>query len=469
MEKAIWWIRRDLRLADNQTMAEALEQAREVIPLFILDPVLINSQKSSEKRLAFLYNGLKQMDADLSKAGSHLMIRRGNPLEVLSQLSTELAIKGIFAEADFSPYARRRDARVAEALPLNLISSPSFRHPAEVLKKDGSPYTVFTPYMRAWKKLALPGRRELIPGPEKIQTPADIASEPFPEPDIGTRDMYFIPGEAEANRRLEIFTEGNEGGIFRYADLRNRMDVDGTAGLSPYLRFGMVSARQAVVAAREAAQLAANIVGETGADTWLNELIWREFYQAMLNHFPEVAKHSFRSELRPIRWRNDPDDFSDWKNGATGYPVVDAGMRQLTAMGWMHNRARMITASFLVKDLLIDWRMGEAYFMSQLVDGDPAANNGGWQWIAGTGADAAPYFRIFNPILQSQKFDPQGIYIRKWVPELQGVPDEYIHQPWQMPVTVQVNSSCILGKNYPHPIVDHKKQRELTLTMYGRR
>lgn len=469
MHKAIWWIRRDLRLADNQALAEALQQAREVIPLFILDPFLINSRNSGEKRLAFLYLGLKRLDDDLRKLGSRLTIRRGNPVEVLSQLNAKLAIEGIFAEADFSRYAIDRDARVAEVLPLELISSPSLRHPSAVVKDDGSPYTVFTPYMRAWKNLALPGRREPIPSPENIQTPVDVTSEPFPEAVIAASDMHFLPGEEEGNHRLESFIGGIQGGIFRYADLRNRMDVDGTAGISPYLRFGMVSARQVVVAAREAAQLASNREGVTGADTWLNELIWREFYFGILYHFPDVAKQSFRPELRQIQWRNDPDDFSAWKNGATGFPVVDAGMRQLTATGWMHNRARMITASFLVKDLLIDWRMGEAYFMSQLVDGDPAANNGGWQWTAGTGTDAAPYFRIFNPILQSQKFDPQGIYIRRWVPELQGVPDEYIHQPRQMPVTVQVKTGCIIGRNYPHPIVDHQKQREQALALYRRR
>jgi deoxyribodipyrimidine photo-lyase len=230
----------------------------------------------------------------------------------------------------------------------------------------------------------------------------------------------------------------------------------------------MLSARQAVLAAREAIQLAPDRVTGNSADIWLNELIWREFYISILYHFPEVSRQSFRSSLRRIAWRNDPDEFDAWTKGMTGYPVVDAGMRELNATGWMHNRARMITASFLVKDLLVDWRWGEAYFMSQLIDGDPAANNGGWQWTAGTGTDAAPYFRIFNPVLQGQKFDPDGMYVRKWVPELSDVPIEYLHQPWRMPGSIQEASGCRIGIEYPRPIVDHSERRLLTLAAYER-
>jgi len=244
------------------------------------------------------------------------------------------------------------------------------------------------------------------------------------------------------------------------------MDLDGTSGLSPYLRFGMVSARQAAWAARQAEAWAKNAAERQGAETWLNELIWREFYAAILYHFPYVRRMAFRQGLRNIPWRDDPAGFAAWADGRTGYPVVDAAMRQLNATGWMHNRARMIAASFFTKDLLIDWRQGERYFMQRLLDGDPASNNGGWQWTAGTGTDAAPYFRVFNPVLQGSKFDPHGAYVRRWVPELVDVPEAYIHSPWEMPADVQKQAGCWIGKDYPAPIVDHHQARQLVLAAY---
>jgi deoxyribodipyrimidine photo-lyase len=244
------------------------------------------------------------------------------------------------------------------------------------------------------------------------------------------------------------------------------MDLHGTSALSPYLRFGVLSSRQAVLAAHHALQPAAGNPDQKGAQTWLNELIWREFFISILHNYPEVRQQSFRENLRNIKWRNDPDEFLAWKEGMTGYPIVDAAMRQLLHTGWMHNRARMIVASFLVKDLLIDWRWGERWFMQQLIDGDPAANNGGWQWSAGTGTDAAPYFRIFNPILQSKKFDPQGDYIRRWVPELSALPTPQIHVPWEMNDSQQKEFDVKVGKSYPEPIVDHRFARERTLEAY---
>ena len=228
----------------------------------------------------------------------------------------------------------------------------------------------------------------------------------------------------------------------------------------------MLSARQAVFAAEQAAQLAPDETARQGAQTWLNELIWREFFISILFHFPNVMKESFRPELRQISWRNNEVEFLAWKEGQTGYPIVDAAMRQLAKTGWMHNRARMIVASFLVKDLLINWRWGERWFMQMLVDGDPAANNGGWQWSAGTGTDAAPYFRIFNPVLQGKKFDPQGDYVRQWVPELANLPPKFIHNPWEMPHQLQIQFNVLLGVEYPFPIVDHTLARERTLEAY---
>jgi deoxyribodipyrimidine photo-lyase len=278
----------------------------------------------------------------------------------------------------------------------------------------------------------------------------------------------FPPDEAEAHRRLMAFVDGDRPPIYQYAQARDRLDVDGTSRLSPYLRFGMLSARQAVVAALDAIAAAPDDKSREGAETWLSELVWREFYVHILYHFPHVRQQSFRPNLRAIPWENDEADFAAWCEGRTGYPVVDAAMRQLAESGWMHNRARMIVASFLVKDLLIDWRWGERYFMQHLVDGDPAANNGGWQWTAGTGTDAAPYFRVFNPLLQSKKHDPQGATIHRWLPELAHVPDKFLHQPWKMPLEVQREASCVIGQDYAAPIVDHAWARERALAAYNK-
>jgi deoxyribodipyrimidine photo-lyase len=265
---------------------------------------------------------------------------------------------------------------------------------------------------------------------------------------------------------LAAFVTGPDAPIFRYGADRNQLDLDGTSQLSPYLRMGMISARQAVVAALNAIAAAPSPEARKGAETWFNELIWREFYMSILYHFPHVQRRSFRPQYDAIPWRNDREEFAAWCAGKTGYPVVDAAMRQLLATGWMHNRARMITASFLVKDLLINWQWGEKWFMQHLVDGDPAANNGGWQWTAGTGTDAAPYFRIFNPTMQGVKFDPDGVYIRRWLPELANVPDKYIYEPHLMGTAVQEKSNCIIGRDYPTPIVDHRLARQRTLAAY---
>ena len=279
--------------------------------------------------------------------------------------------------------------------------------------------------------------------------------------------MPFPAGEAEAQRRLQAFAAGDGAAIAGYRDGRNRPDLEGTSRLSPYLRFGMLSARQAVVAAQAARRAALTSDARSGSETWLTELIWREFYVSILYHFPHVRSGSFQRQYDRIAWDNDPAAFAAWCEGRTGVPIVDAAMRQLVTTGWMHNRCRMIVASFLVKDLLIDWRWGERFFMRHLVDGDPAANNGGWQWTAGTGTDAAPYFRIFNPVTQGQKFDPDGLYVRRWVPELANVPAKFIHEPWKLPPSDQRRAGCVIGQDYPAPIVDHAWARERTLAAYA--
>ena len=280
--------------------------------------------------------------------------------------------------------------------------------------------------------------------------------------------MPFPPGEAEAQRRLQAFVDGDRPVIYRYAEARDCLDLYVKSRLSPYLRFGMLSAREAVVGAQSAIEAAPDDPARQGAETWLNELIWREFYISIQYHFPEVETEIFRTDLRYIAWENNEAAYAAWCEGRTGYVVFDAAMRQLAHSGWMHNRARMIVASFLVKDLLVDWRWGERTFMQHLVDGDPAANNGGWQWTAGAGTDAAPYFRIFNPVRQGEKYDPDGAYVRRWVPELERVPTEYIHAPWEMPTHVQHAAGCAIGRDYPAPIVDHNWARERVLHAYAR-
>jgi deoxyribodipyrimidine photo-lyase len=466
---SIWWIRRDLRLADNASLSAALSGGW-VIPVFILDPVF---DSHSARRKNFLYEGLHALDKELRARKSYLVVRRGKPIEVLRKLVQETDALRIYAEEDYTPYARKRDSEISKELLLELFAGQTVHHPEFVKKKDGTPYTIYTPYSKTWKSLL--ADISLIPAPQTINTPADIFSEPIPD---FQPNSLFPAGEVEALRRLKFFTTENTESteknslnisvnsvpsvanalspIHQYDNTRDRMDMDGTSSLSPYIRFGMISLRQAVHAAKLSTF---NLKPSTGAEIWLNELIWREFYIQILYHFPRVTRGAFNPAFANIEWRNDESDFKAWKEGRTGVPIVDAGMRQLNQTGWMHNRARMIIASFLVKDLLIDWRWGEKYFMDNLLDGDLAANNGGWQWTAGTGTDAAPYFRIFNPVLQSQKFDPQGDYIRKWIPELRGLNAKEIHTPWEKNIKIA---------GYPEqPIVDHKIVKERTLQAYA--
>jgi deoxyribodipyrimidine photo-lyase len=437
----IWWIRRDLRLTDNAALHAALA-AGPVLPVFILDPAF---SRSSARRKNFIYEGLHALDKNLRKKNSYLIIRSGKPIDVLRQLVHETTAESIFAEEDFTPYARKRDQAVASHLPLQLVNGQTVHPPTSVVKVDGHPYTVYTPYSKAWKA-RLPSSLRLYPVPEQIDTPARILSELLPAFQVSP---LFPAGEQEALVRLEEFLHKR---IYSYAEHRNRMDMNGTSSLSPYLHLGMLGMRQAVHRARTAMATGGE-ESRRSAEVWLNELIWREFYIQILYHFPHVSRTAFNPSLANITWRNDETEFQAWKEGRTGVPIVDAAMRQLKQIGWMHNRARMIVASYLVKDLLIDWRWGEEYFMEQLLDGDVAANNGGWQWTAGTGTDAAPYFRIFNPVLQSAKFDPNGDYIRNWIPELRDLDAKEIHAPWEKGLKV---------KGYPeHPIFERDKERTL--------
>jgi len=455
----IWWIRRDLRLTDNPALTQAMREGSGLIPVFILDDHLLNFP--AKNRQSFLFSGLQNLDSDLRRLGSGLVIRRGDPFIELSRLVEETNADRIFAEADVSPYATRRDSAIAKQLNLHLVHGLGI-HPTDAVKKmDGSPYTVFTPYKKVW--MALPLSDHILSAPTDLPPLPEILSNPIPD---FQALQNFRAGEHEAHKRLQQFLDGP---VFDYELDRNSMAVPGTSSLSPYLRLGMLSAKQAIVAARKKTVSNQTMSTNLGSETWINELIWREFYQSILYHFPHVLSTAFNPSFRDIQWRNADKDLQAWKAGMTGYPVVDAGMRQLAATGWMHNRSRMITASFLVKHLLINWREGERWFMELLVDGDPAANNGGWQWVAGTGTDAAPYFRIFNPILQGKKFDPQGNYVHQWVPELSNIPQKFIHTPWEMTDLEQQACGVTVGKDYPYPIVDHGFARQRVLAAYAKK
>ncbi len=448
MSTSIWWIRRDLRLHDNTALEHAINHDKTVVPLFILDPALLSNPHAN--RDYFLFDALHALDEDLREKGSRLILRRGKPIEVLSALVKKIGAKLISAEADYSPYAKKRDNEIGKQLPLVTLGGLTVHPPQAVLKNDRTPYTVYTPYSRVWKSLPLPG--EPLPEPDILPTvPESAHSEAIPE---GKHFDDFPASENAARQRLAAFLEN---GVFSYENARNQLDQKGTSRISPYLKFGLLSIREAFIRIRKLIENTENPAHRKNCAVWLNELIWREFYFSILTHFPQVTRISFRENLRGLRWAKDPDALRAWQQGLTGYPVVDAAMRQLQGSGWMHNRARMITASFLTKDLLIDWREGEQWFMRHLIDGDLASNNGGWQWSAGTGTDAAPYFRIFNPILQSKNFDPQGEYIRRWVPELAEMDTKYIHAPWEMESK---------PAHYPAPIVDHHAARERTLAAY---
>jgi deoxyribodipyrimidine photo-lyase len=471
---ALWWVRRDLRLTDNQALTAALAHADRVVPVYLLDEELMPSTGAGEKRRAFLFGGLYRLDKDLQARGSRLIVRRGDPKEELAALLTETGASTIFAEEEYSPYARGRDAGVAKTLPLRLSGGLNVHPPDAVRQANGEPYTVFTPFAKAWRMLSPPPVRDVLAPPTRLSPPPNVDSLLISEEMALPASLLFPPGEGEAQRRLQAFVDMGEGDrpgclalIFCYDEMRNRLDVDGTSQLSPYLGLGMLSARQAVVSAASATDAAPDAEARYNAERWLDALIWREFATSILYHYPQSARQGFRAELRNVPWEDDRAAFDAWTKGHTGYPLVDAAMRQLVQTGWLHNRARMVAASLLVKDLLVDWRWGEHFFMQHLLDEDLAANNVGWQRAAGTGTGAAPYLNILNPALQGKKHDPEGMFVRRWVPELAHVPAQYIHQPWTMPPDVQRESGCVIGRDYPAPSLDHGWARERAMEFFG--
>ena len=468
----IWWARRDLRISDNTALFNARQDAEIVVPVYVLDQALLTADRLHGPRVTWLLDGLRALDKDLQAIGGRLVVRTGKPEDILSELAKQLGADAVYCNRDYSPYAAARDRRMAERLAAIGIATRDFKdevihEAAETLSGSKQPYSVYSPYRRLWETLPKPS---ILPAPEQLNTPAQIESEPIPAAEqFGVTELIapiVEAGELHAHTQLDDFIARR---IVSYADQRNLPAIDGTSVISPYLRWGMLSIRTAFHAARDAREKAATTTARHNIDTWIGELIWREFYYQVLSGNPQVVTSAYRPEYNAINWENDQALIAAWQTGHTGYPIIDAAMRQLNAVGWMHNRCRMIVASFLCKDLLVDWRVGERYFMQRLLDGDLANNNGGWQWSAGTGTDAAPYFRIFNPTVQGMKFDPDGAYIRRWLPELTQVPDKYIHEPSSLPKAMQQTIQLNIGQDYPAPIVDHGEQRERVLALYGTR
>ena len=418
----LFWFRRDLRLQDNAGLYHALKENKEVLPIFIFDTQILDKLEDKvDRRVEFIHHALATMQQQLEEAGSSLLVFHGNPIEIFNSLKP----KAVYTNHDYEPYALQRDEEVRNILSRRGVDFKTFKdqvifEKSEVVKEDGKPYTVFTPYSRKWKSLLTPAQLKSYQTENYFDSFKKVKAVPLPSlEEIGFKESGFHFPERVIRQSI----------VEKYDHQRNFPALEGTTKLSMHLRFGTVSIRKL-------AQLA-----QKKNEVWLNELIWRDFYQMILWHFPQVENHAFKPQYDRIEWRNDESEFQAWCDGKTGYPMVDAGMRELNTTGFMHNRVRMIVASFLTKHLLIDWRWGEAYFAKKLLDFDLAANNGGWQWAAGSGCDAAPYFRVFNPQLQTEKFDPELTYIKKWVPELG-------------------------TEKYPRPIVDHKFARERVLKVY---
>lgn len=463
-DAALVWLRRDLRLLDNTALHHALAENRRVYCAFVFDTSILAGLPRADRRVEFIWHALQALDAALREHGGALIVRHGDPLVEVPQLAGMLGVASVHANRDYEPQAIARDASVATQLAASGIAFHDYKdqvifEKSEVLTQSGTPYSVFTPYKNAWLKrlgptdlLVRESDFSRLAMPAEAGTLPSLASLGFEATNLET--LRFPLGMSGAQ---QLFTDFQTR-IAQYKEARDFPAVKGVSYLSTHLRFGTLSIRQLAAYA--------HAHGGRGAETWLSELIWREFYMMILWHHPQVVTQCFKPEFDALVWDEDEALFSAWCEGRTGYPLVDAAMRQLNQSGWMHNRLRMVTASFLTKDLGISWRRGEAYFATHLNDFDLSANNGGWQWAASTGCDAQPWFRIFNPVTQSEKFDPEGKFIRRYVPELAKVPDKFIHAPWTMKPADMTACRLALGRDYPMPVVDHAAARERTLARF---
>lgn len=422
----LFWFRRDLRIEDNHGMYQALKTNHSVLSLFIFDTIILSKvKKQTDKRVQFIYEQVQQLKNTLEQSGSTLLVCYGEPVAIFKQLARSLHLKAVYTNQDYEPYARQRDQAVATCLAAYRTGFYAFKDQVifekdEIVKEEGAPYTVFTPYMKKWKSFFNPSMTQSFGSSVMLQHCLPTHSLPL----ISLQEMGFKAQNADfPSNRIDLER------IKKYDQQRDIPSVAGTSQLSVHFRFGTISIRHAVR------------IATVYNEVWLNELIWREFYMMILWHFPHVTMRAFKPIYDQVAWENNETHFQAWCAGQTGYPMVDAGMRELNATGYMHNRLRMLTASFLTKHLLIDWRWGEAYFAAELLDFELSSNNGGWQWAAGSGCDAAPYFRIFNPHLQAKKFDPTNIYVKRWVPE-------------------------VASTTYAKPIVVHHTARERALAAY---
>jgi len=468
--RGIVWFRRDLRVHDHPALTTACRECDEVIPLFVFDEPLLQSHEFGPACVNFMLGCLNDLQASLAKLGLVLRWRRGIQVDEVVRIAMEWNADVVYWSRDYEPRAIARDEVVREHLAQKRIIAKTFKDHVvfetdEVRGGSGKPIQRYSAYRARWWTrwhTATPTLRA-TPQPLTTTTQVDLLSaSPLPTAtDLGYDPLtpWIEPGERSARRQLRRFVKGP---IHQYGDGRNRPAIDCSSKLSPHFRFGTLSPRVAVHAALESLSQR-NAVSRPDVLTWIDELIWREFFQQIVATFPHVVDGPFRNAVVPLsRAPGSERDrlFQSWCDGKTGYPIVDAGMRQLNQTGWMHNRVRMIVASFLIKDLRIDWQSGERYFMRQLLDADVAANNGNWQWCASTGTDSMPGYRIFNPVLQSKKFDPEGVYIRRYVPELARIPAKQIHEPHLMTPNEQNRYGCHIGKDYPTPIVDHGQARQ---------
>lgn len=464
--RALVWFRRDLRDFDHAALYHALKRSRQVVCAFVFDREILDALADrADRRVAFIHASITELQQALQARGGGLVVRYGVARDEIVRLAADLQADAVFFNHDDDPAALVRDAAVGVALRAHNIAVHHYKDAVifereEVLTASGTPYSVFTPYKNAWLKKLSPYFLQAYP----VEAYADrLAPQSTAIPSL--QDMGFAPtklhelklptGMAGGAQLFEDFLDR----IDRYQEVRDFPAQKGPSCLSVHLRFGTVSIRQLAAAAWQQ--------GGRGAQAWLSELIWRDFYHQILWHRPDVAAgHAFKRQYDALPWPNPPGHFEAWCDARTGYPLVDAAMRQLNQAGTMHNRLRMVAASFLTKDLLVDWRLGERYFADKLIDFDLAANSGGWQWAASVGCDAQPWFRIFNPVTQSERFDPQGHFIRRYLPELARVPDKFIHAPWTMTAAEQQRTACLIGRDYPLPVVDHAVQRALALALF---
>jgi deoxyribodipyrimidine photo-lyase len=471
---SIVWLRHDLRLADNPALHAARQHGGPVVPLFIWAPEEEGPWPFGSASRWWLHQSLAHLALDLREAGVDLLIRRGPALAELLRLAREIGARAVFWNRRYEPAITSRDQKIAAALRATGLVAESYsgallHEPWSIQNKSGKPFQVFTPF---WKTCLAAGEpAEPLPAPRRLvalkKRPASLPLDALElEPRLKWADglrAAWRPGAAAAQARLKRFLRD---GILRYSRHRNRPDLAASSRLSPHLHFGEISPRQVWHAVRRFAERQ-----PTPARTWrhwqfITELGWRDFAHHLLHHFPHTTDQPLRSAFARFPWRDDPAGLRAWQRGRTGYPLVDAGMRELWSTGWMHNRVRMVVASLLVKNLLHPWQNGARWFWDTLVDADLANNTLGWQWTAGCGADAAPYFRIFNPVSQGEKFDPLGNYVRRWVPELARLPAPWIHKPWQAPPAVLLAAEIELGRTYPHPIVSHPISRQIALDAY---